>query len=90
LPTPESSFECQGFGGSNRSICQNADGTYGNQQHRAKAYPGLRELDVLKGVGKNAIIASICARNLKSEDQTDYGYRPVLRQVLDRLRFGLN
>jgi hypothetical protein len=90
LPKPESTFDCPGFSGSNRAICQAADGTYGSTQYRAKAFPGLRELEVLRGVGKNAIVASICSRNVKSEERDDYGYRPALRQILDRLRVGLN
>jgi hypothetical protein len=90
LPAPESSFDCSGLGGGLRAICQNDDGTYGNTQFRAKAYPGIRELEVLKGVGRNAIVASICSRNMKVETSSDFGYRPVLKQVLDRLRFGLN
>ncbi len=91
LPVPEqSSFDCTGFTGSNRAICQADDGTYGSTQYRGKAYPGVRELQVLRGVGANATVASICARNVQTESRNDYGYRPVLRQILDRLRVGLN
>jgi hypothetical protein len=91
LPTPEQgSIDCTGFTGSNRAICQADDGTYGSTQYRGKSYPGVRELEVLRGVGENAIAASICARNLTDETRDDFGYRPVLRQILDRLRVGLN
>jgi hypothetical protein len=91
LPTPEQgSLDCTSFTGSNRAICQANDGTYGSTQYRGKSYPGVRELEVLRGLGSNAIAASICARNLKDETRDDFGYRPVLRQILDRLRVGLN
>lgn len=90
LPSPESSFDCSQFSGQRRAICQAPDGRYDGQQYRAKAYPGRRELEVLKGIGKNAIVASICSRNLRTDTSSDFGYRPVLEQVLDRLRFGLN
>ncbi len=91
LPTPEQgSADCNFFSGSDRAICQADDGTYGTVQYRGKAYPGVRELTVLRGVGDNAIPASICARNLKDDSRDDFGYRPVLTQILDRLRVGLN
>jgi hypothetical protein len=91
LPTPEQgSIDCTSFTGSNRAICQANDGTYGSTQYRGKSYPGVRELEVLRGIGEKAIAASICARNLKDETRDDFGYRPVLRQILDRLRVGLN
>jgi hypothetical protein len=90
LPMPEqSSFDCTVFTGSDRAICQAADGSYGSTQYRGKSYPGVRELEVLHGVGANAIPASICVRNLEDDSRDDYGYRPVLRQILDRLRVGL-
>ena len=43
----------------NRALCD------GNVQTHAKAYPGTRQLEVLRGVGrltKNAIVASICPK----------------------------
>jgi hypothetical protein len=91
LTTPEQgSADCSFFSGSDRAICQAADGTYGSTQYRGKAYPGVRELQVLRGIGENAIAASICARNLTDESRDDFGYRPVLTQILDRLRVGLD
>jgi hypothetical protein len=44
---------------------------------------------VLKGFGDNAIVASICARNLRDASRQDYGYRPALRAILERLSAGL-
>jgi hypothetical protein len=91
LPAPEpGSADCSFFTGEDRAICQADDGTYGSTQYRGKSYPGVRELEVLRGVGKNAIAASICARNLQDDSRDDFGYRPVLTQILNRLRVGLN
>lgn len=66
-----------------------ADGT----QVYAKAYPGLRELQVLKGIGSNAIVASICPKNPTPEGNptTDpnYGYNPAVSAIVDRLKDAL-
>jgi hypothetical protein len=72
-----------------KPICQDENGDYGSIQFRAKAFPGLRQLEVLKGVGDNAIVASICARNPSDSSRQDYGYRPALRAILERLSAGL-
>jgi hypothetical protein len=66
-------------------LCQAPDGSYGRKQTRAKAYPGLRQLQVLHDYGNNAIVASICP---KSVDRTtiDYGYRPAVAAIVERLK----
>jgi hypothetical protein len=75
--------------GDNNPLCQDPKtGTYGVEQFFAKAYPGTRELEVLRGFGKNAIVASICARNVDvatKDTAQDYGYRPAVDAVVDRL-----
>ncbi|MEO7035711.1 MAG: hypothetical protein ABI548_17395, partial [Polyangiaceae bacterium] len=57
-------------------------------QVSAKAYPGSRELQVLKDLGPNAIVASICP---KVSDQTnpDYGYNPAVGAIIERLKVAL-
>jgi hypothetical protein len=55
-------------------------------QARAKAYPGLRELGVLQGVGQNGIVASICPKQLTDESKADFGYRPAIGAIIDRLK----
>jgi hypothetical protein len=72
-----------------KPICQDTSGAYVTTQFRAKAFPGVRQLEVLKGFGDNAIVASICARNLRDPSRQDYGYRPALRAILERLTAGL-
>ena len=54
-------------------------------QARGKAYPTIRELRVAKGVGDRGIVGSICPRTLDTSS-TDFGYRPVVRQILERVR----
>ncbi|WP_237244232.1 MULTISPECIES: hypothetical protein [Sorangium] len=56
-------------------------------QVKAKAYPGIRELRVLKSLGDQAIAGSICPAQTNDPDseQGDFGYTPVIRAVLERL-----
>jgi hypothetical protein len=57
-------------------------------QHWAKAYPGLRQLQVLHDYGDNSIVASICARNVDTAqaDRPDFGYRPAVDSIVERLK----
>lgn len=82
--------ECTGIGcdctsPGDKSVCRQDDGTYGNVQRRAKAYPGLRQLHVLREIDQQAIVASICASQLEDERAPDYGYQPAIGALLDRL-----
>ncbi len=76
-------------------LCQAPDGTYGGTQHYAKAYPGLRELSVLKDIGDQAIVASVCPSNMdeatemdasSDNDAPDFGYRPAIGSLVDQLK----
>lgn len=66
----------------------NSDGV----QRSAKAYPGLRELGVLQGVGDNGIVASICAKHtapaagLTEEADASYGYNPAVAAMGDIIK----
>lgn len=57
-------------------------------QFFAKAYPGLRELDVLRRVGSSAVVASICPKPLRGgpSDELEFGYRPAVAGIVSRLR----
>jgi hypothetical protein len=61
-------------------------GTYGLNQYRAKAYPGTRYLHVLKNIGSQAIVASICSPNTTDQGAGDYGYRPAVGAIIERLK----
>ncbi len=77
----------------NRPLCQysgmGADGT----QTFAKAYPGTRHLQVLKGFGANSIVASICPKNVQAmgnaAQDPDYGYNPAVGAIIERLKEAL-
>ena len=61
----------------------------GTEQTFAKAYPGLRHLQVLKGIGEqvqgvnNAIVASICPK-ITDRDNPAYGYNPAVAAIIER------
>jgi hypothetical protein len=86
--------DCDGTGAGadgqqSKPLCQDPQGDYGTTQYYAKAYPGIRELQVLKEYGAattNSIVASICARNVDDPDRADYGYRPAIGAIIDRLK----
>ena len=72
----------------NSPLCQGGENI--NQQTSAKAYPGVRELQVLKDLGDNAIVASICPKQVKPIGSTDsdpnYGYNPAVNALVVRLK----
>ena len=56
-------------------------------QIKAKAYPGLRELALLRGMGSQGIFASICpAKPTGNTADDDYGYNPAVNSIIDRLK----
>jgi hypothetical protein len=70
-----------------KPLCQSpADGTYGNTQYFAKAYPGIRELSLLKALGNQGLTASVCAKNLTDDTRSDYGYRPAIDLLIAELK----
>jgi hypothetical protein len=75
-----------------RPLCT-YNGTMGTQTH-AKAYPGVRHLQVLKGFGDNAIVASICPKNVDAQggsaaSDANYGYNPAVGAIINRLKEAL-
>jgi hypothetical protein len=79
-----------GYLARNRPLCQPpAGGAAEATQYFGKAYPGLRPLEVLKGIGDSAIVASICPKVL-AEEQPGYGYEPAVDAIIDRLKVALN
>ena len=55
-------------------------------QERAKAYPGRRALQVLKGVGGQGIVASVCPPQLVDDSLFDFGYRPAVGALVEQLK----
>jgi hypothetical protein len=78
-----------------RPICEQNPGVSaaGTTQYWGKAYPGSRELQVLKDLGAkttNSIVASICARNVDRPEEPDFGYRPAVAAIIERLQSQLS
>jgi hypothetical protein len=79
--------DCSPTHSSQNPLCQDpATGAYGDTQYRAKAYPGLRELAVLQGVGDQGIVGSICPKQLDDDQRRDYGYAPAIQAIIERLK----
>lgn len=67
----------------NNPLCWDAEtSTYTSVQRYAKAYPGTRVIEVVKDVGIQGVLASICPKQSTDKSQQDYVYRPVIRALL--------
>ena len=91
LQTPvtceEPGCDCDSSSETLTPLCQQPSGDYGSTQLYGKAYPGLRHLEVLKGVGPSGIVASICPKLLPEADATsspdpNVGYNPAVEAIL--------
>lgn len=86
---PDAEFTPEEIG---NPLCQDANGVYGTTQYRAKAYPGVRQLEVLRGLGDQGIVASVCPAFITGNPtpadlaRPDYGYRPAVASIIDRLK----
>jgi hypothetical protein len=87
--TTSGGCDCKSIDGGpqDRPLCQ-APGTttYGTIQYAAKAYPGLRHLEVMRRIGDLAVPASICPREATDATDPEFGYAPVVEAMIDRLR----
>ena len=69
-----------------KPLCRDPNtGTYGATQYFAKAYPGTRQLEVLRGIEEQAIVASICPKVYADQSNPSYGYGPAVQAIIDRL-----
>src|SRR6185503_12264707 len=50
-------------------------------QVNAKAYPGIRQLNVLKALGAQGVVSSICPSQQDDPTKADYAYRPAVRAL---------
>jgi hypothetical protein len=70
----------------NSPVCQPpGGGAPGTTQYFAKAYPGLRPLSVLKELGAQGIVASVCPRTPNDTTSADYGYVPALQTLAEHM-----
>ncbi len=71
-------------------LCQTSTGSYSAVQHYAKAYPGLRQLQVARGLADRGIVGSICPKTLTgSVRDPGFGYNPVFTPLFARLQGSL-
>jgi hypothetical protein len=85
LPMPRPGGEdCSGANSPDMTdpVCDPLDPT---TQIAAKAYPGLRQLEVIQGIGAQGVVASICPKNQTDATRADYAYRPAMQAVLERV-----
>ncbi len=80
--------DCTDFGGDEyqNPLCQAMNDSYDMTQRYAKAYPSLRQLQVLYDYGGNSIVASICPKETQNQSARDFGYRPAVAAIIDRLK----
>jgi hypothetical protein len=70
----------------NSPVCQPpTGGPAGTTQYYAKAYPGLRELQVTHDLGERGVPASICAKTLNNPADSEFGYTPAFDALLKRV-----
>jgi hypothetical protein len=58
-------------------------------QVRAKAYPGLRELSVIQGLGSQGVVGSVCPVQIDDPAAEDFGYRPAVTALIYQLSIAL-
>ena len=74
--------DCDCDGTKNPPLCSKTDSKI---QVRGKAYPTRRELQVARDLGDHGIAASLCPKQLTAPSADDYGYRPAVSAIVERL-----
>ncbi len=82
VPGQYAGCDCESQNNDN-PLCEAGPGGGNTNQVRAKAYPGLRQLGVLKGLGDQGVVGSICPAQLTDTASPDYAYRPAIASLLD-------
>ena len=82
----EDKANCDCTGAPNDPLCLDDSGNYTTVQRRAKAHPGLRQLEVLQGIEDQGVVASICPKQVDAPTKADYGYQPAIGALVDRLK----
>ena len=79
---------CDCYPGENDSpLCEQVPGqsAAGTVQYWGKAYPGTRQLELLRQLGQQAVVGSICAPNTTLPDAADFSYRPAIAALVDSM-----
>jgi hypothetical protein len=75
----------QGFS-PNTPLCQDPQtGAYSTLQHSGKAYPPQRHVRLVRTLGQQGVLSSICARNTQDPSLPDYAYRPAVAALVERI-----
>jgi hypothetical protein len=83
---PENDKSCDCNGEKDTPLCAAEDRRV---QIKGKAYPTRRELMVAKELEEQGVVASLCPKQLTNASADDYGYRPAVRTITDRLERSL-
>ena len=90
---PKLASACDCGPGKTPPLCAPGDPAKARVQTHGKAYPGNRQLTVVRDLGDQGIVASLCARKTDEAarlgNDPDYGYRPAVRSLIDRLKNAL-
>ncbi|MCK6532491.1 MAG: hypothetical protein L6Q84_05905 [Polyangiaceae bacterium] len=89
---PKDGCDCDDVGPGytqNDPVCQQPSGEYTRSQGWAKAFPGTRELQVLRDFGEGSIAASICPK-IFDKTNPDFGYNPAVGAIIERLKPALS
>ncbi len=72
-------------------LCFNPNGNmFTTVQRYAKAYPGRRQLDLLRALGDRAAVGSVCPKTLKgSPRDVGYGYNPLFENLIARVSLSI-
>jgi hypothetical protein len=77
---------CPCYSPGDNPACQAANGQYGQTQIMGKAYPGLRELQLVEALGNRGAVGSVCAAQTDTPTQADFGYGPSVAAIVEMLR----
>jgi hypothetical protein len=88
------SCDCDGSTTNDNPLCSPNpnDGGKLTLQTSAKAYPGVKNLAIARGLASQGIVGSICAAQLTTPNNPDgspavnYGYRPAVGALVERLQ----
>jgi hypothetical protein len=69
-------------------LCWNGT-AFTNLQTGAKGYPGIRMLQVLRRIGDQGIVGSICPEQQSDPSLFNFGYRPAIGAIVERLKLAL-
>ncbi|WP_394840052.1 hypothetical protein LVJ94_24500 [Pendulispora rubella] len=86
---PENKDACDCARATDSPLC---DRTVPTKQLKGKAYPTVSQLSVARTLRDQGIVASLCPKFSadSDKDKEDYGYRPAVRTIVNRLKDALS